>query len=74
MKEAESAVKRREDILQNGLRETPARRERGAGVNPTEALTALWEAADAMDVLVREIRRNRPLTNRRKSYSLCSCL
>ena len=62
MKEAQAAVERRQKLLDEGLRETPQKRERGEGVNPTEALRALWEAADAMDVLIREIRKNRPLT------------
>jgi hypothetical protein len=62
MKEAEDAVKRRQKLLDEGLRETPQKRERGEGVNPTEALQALWEAADALDVLIKEIRKNRPLT------------
>ena len=62
MKEAEDAVQRRQKLLDEGLRETPQKRQRGEGVNPTAALQALWEAADALDVLIREIRKNRPLT------------
>jgi len=62
MKEAEDAVKRRQKLLDEGLKETPLKRVRGEGVNPTAALQALWEAADALDVLIKEIRKNRPLT------------
>jgi hypothetical protein len=70
MKEAEAAVKRRQELLEKGLTITKAKRERGEGVTPTEDLMALWEAADAMDVLLREMRKNRPLTPEQQQKKL----
>jgi uncharacterized protein (TIGR02594 family) len=62
MKEAQTAVERRQKLLDEGLKETPQKRQRGEGVNATAALQALWEAADALDVKIHVIRRNRKLT------------
>lgn len=70
MKEAEAAVNRRQAILDQGVKETAARRQRGEGVNPTAALQALWEAADALDILIKKIRKDRPLTPAQKQKQL----
>jgi hypothetical protein len=70
MKEAQDAVKRRQELLTKGLTITPAKRKRGEGVDVTEDLMALWEAADAMDVLLREMRKNRPLTPEQEQKKL----
>jgi len=59
---AEKAVARRQKILADGVPASKPAKERGEGVTPTAELTALWEAADAMDGVIREIRRARPLT------------
>jgi hypothetical protein len=70
MKDAQEAVERRQKVLEKGLTTTKAKAERGEGVTPTEDLISLWEAADAMDILIREMRKNRPLTPEQQQRKL----
>lgn len=62
MKDAEDALKRRQKLVEEGLKPAKDKPKRGDGVVPTAELTSLWEAADELDVLLREMRKNRPLT------------
>ena len=62
MKAAEKALEARQKIINEGLPAAKDKPARDANVTPTAELEALWEAADDMDVLIREMRKNRPLT------------
>ena len=62
MKAAQKALEARQKIINEGLPAAKDKAARDANVVPTAELQALWEAADDMDVLIREMRKNRPLT------------
>jgi len=62
MKAAQKALEARQKIINEGLPAAKDKAARDANVVPTAELEALWEAADDMDVLIREMRKNRPLT------------
>ena len=62
MEAAQKALERRQKIVDEGLPAAKDKQGRGANVTPTAELEALWEAADDLDVLIAEMRKNRPLT------------
>lgn len=62
MDAAEKALAKRQAIVAAGVPAAGPRKARDAGITPTAELTSLWEAADALDDVIREIRRERPRT------------